>query len=122
MPVAVMVTPDPVEMPVATMVKPLMFPYKNVIMMVFEFMQRFVMFNFDRCRCRVFWFWGSLYAGQTHDTGQDYNSHDSCQHFLHINYLPLFYCLYYNVKIAQNYDEKGTIICHGNLRFHKLCT
>ena len=48
MPVSVMVTTDPVEMPVAMMATPLMFPYKNVIMMAFEFMQRFVMFNLDQ--------------------------------------------------------------------------
>ena len=46
MPVAVAVTPDPVEMPVATMVKPLVFPYQNITMMVFELLQRFVLFHF----------------------------------------------------------------------------
>jgi hypothetical protein len=46
MPVAVAVTPDPVEMPVATMVKPLVFHYHYITMMVPEVMQRFVMFHF----------------------------------------------------------------------------
>lgn len=46
MPVAVAVTPDPVQMPVATMVTPLVFPYQNITMMMFELMQRFVLFYF----------------------------------------------------------------------------
>jgi hypothetical protein len=46
MPVAVAVTPDPVQMPVAMIVTPLVFHYQNIIMMVFELMQRFVLFYF----------------------------------------------------------------------------
>jgi hypothetical protein len=46
MPVAVAVTPDPVEMPVSTIVKPLVFSYQNITMMVFKLMQRFVLFHF----------------------------------------------------------------------------
>jgi hypothetical protein len=63
MPVAAAVTPDPVEMPVAAMVKPPVFPYQNIIVMVFELMQRFVLFHFDRGRWRNIRFRGSLNAG-----------------------------------------------------------
>ena len=62
MPVAVAVTPDSVQMPVATEVKPPMCPYKNITVMVAERVQRFVMFHFNRMRWRGFMLWGGFYA------------------------------------------------------------
>ena len=72
--VAMAVTPDSVQMSVATVVKPLMFPYKNITVMVAELMQRFVMFRFNRMRWRSFMFWGGFCAGYAHDPGQGCNS------------------------------------------------
>ena len=75
MPVAMAVTPDPVQMSVATEVKPSMCPYKNITVMVAERVQRFVMFRFMQWgRWRGFRLWGSFNARQTHDTSQGYNS------------------------------------------------
>ena len=62
MPVAVAVTPDPVQMPVATEVKPPMCPYENITVLVVEPMQRFVMFHFNWIRWRGFMLWGGFYA------------------------------------------------------------
>jgi hypothetical protein len=62
MPVAMAVTPDSVQMSVATVVKPLVFSYKNITVMVAELMQRFVMFHFNRMRWRGFMLWGGFYA------------------------------------------------------------
>ena len=62
MPVAMAVTPDSVQMSVATVVKPLVFSYKNITVMVAEPMQRFVMFHFNRMRWRSFMLWGGFYA------------------------------------------------------------
>ena len=89
-PVPVAVAPDPVQVPVAANVEPPVFSYKNIIMMVSELMQRFVMFDPDRGRWRNIWFWGSLNAGYTHDTSQNYNCHCFSQHIFHINYLLAF--------------------------------
>ena len=50
MTVAMAVTPDSVQMPVASVVKPLIFPYKNITMMVAELMQWFVVFHLNRMR------------------------------------------------------------------------
>lgn len=73
MPVTMAVTPDSVQMPVTTEVKPLVCPYENITVMVVEPMQRFVMFHFNRVRWRSFMFWGGFYAGHAHDTDQRYN-------------------------------------------------
>ena len=62
MPAAMAVTPDSVQMSVATVVKPLVFSYKNITVMVAEPMQRFVMFHFNRMRWRSFMLWGGFYA------------------------------------------------------------
>jgi hypothetical protein len=62
MPVAMAVTPDSVQMSVATVVKPLVFSYKNITVMVAELMQRFVMFHFNRMRWRGFMLWGGFYG------------------------------------------------------------
>ena len=72
--VTMAVTPDPVQMPVATEVKPPMCPYENITVMVAEPVQRFVMFYFNRMRWRSFMFRGGFYAGDAHDTGQSCNS------------------------------------------------
>ena len=75
MPVSVAVTPDSVQMPVATMVKPSVFPNKYITVMMPELVQRFVIFHFMQWgRWRGFRLWGSFNAGQTHDAGQGYNS------------------------------------------------
>ena len=72
-PVSVAVTPDPVQVSVAAIVEPPVFPYKNVIMMMFEHMQRFVKFGFYLSRRQNFRFRGSFYAGYAHDANQGCN-------------------------------------------------
>jgi hypothetical protein len=68
MPVSVVVTPNLIQVSVSAMVKPPVFPDQDITVMMFERMQRFVMYVFIRCRRRNIRFRGSLYVGYTHNT------------------------------------------------------
>lgn len=71
MPVAMTVAPDPVHVPVAAMVKPPVYSYKNITVMPAEPVNGSVMFNSDHMRWRLFKMGGSFCAVQAHDAGQD---------------------------------------------------
>ena len=70
---AVTVAPYSVHVSVAAMVKPLVYPYKNIAMMTAEPVNRLVMFNSDHMRWRIFKMRGSFSAVQPHDAGQNGN-------------------------------------------------
>ena len=73
MPVAMTVAPDPVHVPVAAMVKPPVYSYKNITVMPAEPVNGSVMFNSDYMWWRIFKMRGSFSAVQTYDAGQNGN-------------------------------------------------